>query len=275
MLRRLSPGHFVVPLVAVALTVLAPAPASAQLGVIEAFARRVTDLSFNASLGGLSPSSPEARGDAFDVRGFGLELLFEIGTVQEVTGPAPPARDSAELVWREMVVVAGPDGVDTTFVYDVVEPPPPSAPTREIWTFEMGIGYGQVTGFGSGDPTIDLRGQIRDLPSASLYANYVPAGFYLGLRSGFMALRGLRAYDTAGEAYSGIADSFLLAGLLGTSVEVMSLDVFAEAAYSIRSFPSVEWRAVSSGTSLPLNLPRELSLSGWSVAVGVQFAMGS
>ena len=274
MSRRPSSAHLAVPVLALALCAFAPAPASAQLGVIEAFARRVTDLSFNASLGGLSPSSPEARGDAFDVRGFGLELLFEIGTVEEVTGSAPAARDTADLVWTEMVVVVGPDGVDTTFVYDVVEPPPPSAPTREIWTFEMGIGYGQVTGFGSGDPTIDLRGQIRDLPSASLYANYAPSGIYLGLRSGFMALRGLRAYDTAGEAYSGIADSFLLAGLVGTSVEVLSINVFGEVAYSVREFPSVEWRAVRSTTPLPVNLPRELSLSGWSIQVGVQFGMG-
>ena len=261
--------------IAVPLLVLVATPASAQLGAIEAFARRVTDLSFNASLGGLSPGSDEVRADAFGLRGFGLELLFEIGTVGETLGPAPVVQDTAELRWTEMVVVVGPDGADTTYVYEVVEPSPPPIPTRPIWTFEMGIGYGQLTGFESGDPTLDLRGQVRELPSASLYASYEPIGAYFGLRSGFMSLRALRAYDPAGVAFSGLADTFLMAGLIGNSVEVLGLNVFAEVAYSIRSFPSVEWKPVSPGGGLPLNLPRELSFSGWSIGTGVQFRMGA
>ncbi|MDH3271753.1 MAG: hypothetical protein OEN56_10490 [Gemmatimonadota bacterium] len=271
--RRALVTHSV-PFLAI-LTFLCPGDANAQLGAIEAFARRVTDLSFNAHLGGLSPASDEVRADAFGLRSFGLELLFEIGTVDEVTGPAPTVTDTVALAWTEMVVVVGEDGVDTTYVYEVAPAPTPAAPTRTIWTFEMGLGYGQTFGFESPDPDIDLRGQVRDLPAASLYASYEPVGFYIGLRSGFMRIQGLQAFDAAGDAFSGKSESFLLAALVGNSVEVLGLNIFLEAAYSVRSFPSVEWRAVQSSVPVNLDLPRELSLSGWSVGTGVQFKIGS
>lgn len=265
---------FVLPL-AVSAMLVAPHAASAQLGAIEAFARRVTDLSFNAGVGGLRGGNDGVRADDFGIRSYGLELLFEVGTIVETLGPAPAVQDTAQLSWTEMVVVVGENGVDTTYVYEVSEPPAPSAPTRPIWTFEMGIGYGQIVGFESSDPDLDLRGQVRELPSATLYANYEPLGFYIGLKSGFMTLRGLRAYDTSGTAFSGTADTFLLGGLVGKSVEVLGLNLLAEAGYAVRTFPSVEWRGVLTNTPLPLNLPREISVTGWSVGLGLQFVIGN
>lgn len=253
----------------------APKGASAQLGAIEAFARRVTDLSFNAHVGGLAPGSDEVRSDGVGLRSFGLELLFEIGSVEEPLGQAPAVEDSVTLAWTEMVVVVGEDGsVDTTYVYEVGPPPRPAPPTRTIWTFEMGIGYGQTVGFESGDPSLDMRGQVRDLPSASIYASYEPLGGYFGLRSGFMRLQGLQVYDQADAVYAGEAESFLLAALVGHSVEVVGITIFVEAAYTVRSFPSVEWRSVDRSTPLNPALPRKLSLSGWTVGTGVQFGIG-
>ena len=258
------------------LAAVSPAAASGQLGAIEAFARRVTDLSFNAALGGLSPSSPEVHADAFGLKSFGLELLFEIGSVREPIGPTPEPGDSVALNWTEMTVVVDEDGADTTYVYEVGPAPVPVAPTRPIWTFEMGIGYGQTFGWESGrNSQLDLRGQVRDLPAASLYASYDPVGFYLGLRSGFMRLQGLQAFTTDGEAFAGEAESFLLAALAGHSVEVLGLNFFLEGAYSVRSFPSVEWTSVSRTAPLDPTLPRELSLSSWTLALGVQFAIGN
>lgn len=252
-----------------------PSTASGQLGAIEAFARRVTDLSFNAALGGLSPGSSEVQADAFGLKSFGLELLFEIGSVRRPIGPVPEAADSVALRWTEMTVVVDEDGADTTYVYEVGPAPVPRAPTRPIWTFEMGIGYGQTFGWESGNPQLDLRGQVRDLPAASLYASYDPVGFYLGLRSGFMRIQGLQAFAPDGEAFAGEAESFLLAALAGHAVEVLGLNFFLEGAYSVRSFPSVEWRSVSRTTPLPTTLPRELSLSSWTLAFGVQFGIGN
>jgi hypothetical protein len=270
--RYAPPGACTLVLV---ITLWTPLPATAQLGAIEAFARRVTDLSFNAHIGGLAPSSDEVRTDGAALRSYGLELLFEIGSVDEVVGSAPEVQDSVTLNWTEMTVVVGEDGsVDTTYVYEVGPPRRPPARTRTIWTFEMGLGYGQTVGFESGDPTLDLRGQIRDLPAASIYASYEPIGAYFGLRSGFMRLRGLQVYDESDAVFAGDADSFLLAALVGDAVEVVGINIFIEAAYSVRSFPSVEWRSVDRSSPLNPALPRKLSLSAWTLGTGVQFGIG-
>ena len=253
----------------------APPSLSAQLGAIEAFARRVTDLSFYANVGGLAPGSGEIEADPFEIRSFGVELFFEIGTVEEVTGPPPPVSDTATVTWTEMIVVRGDQGVDTTYVYEVGPPPRPEAPTRVLWTFEMGLGYGQLVGFDAAAEGLELRGQVRDLPSASLYANYDPLGFYLGLRSGFMKVQGLQLFDEEGNPFNGSAESFLMAVMLGQSREVLGINVFMEGAYSVRYFPSVDWRGAVSGVPLPVERPRELSFSGWSVGVGVQFGLGT
>ncbi len=62
--------------------------------------------------------------------------------------------------------------------------------------------------------------------------------------------------------------------MLGQSVEVLGINVFIEGAYSVRYFPSIEWRTVEFGASLAPNLPRELSFSGWSIGTGIQFGVG-
>ncbi|HUF75192.1 MAG TPA: hypothetical protein VMM35_02895 [Longimicrobiales bacterium] len=271
--RRLSSGHLCLALAVASFS--APVPVTAQLGAIEAFARRVTDLSFNAHLGGLAPKSDEVRADAAGLRSFGLELLFEIGTVERPTGPAPPVADTATLTWTQMIVEVGPDGVDTTYLYEVRRPTRPGPPMRPIWTFEMGIGYNQLFGFDAGDPSFDMRGQVRDLPAATLYASYEPLGFYFGLRSGFMQVQGLQVYNEAGEVFAGKADAFLLGGLVGRSTEILGINLFVEGAYSIRSFPSVEWRSLQSGIPLDRGLPRDLSFTSWSIGTGIQFGMGS
>lgn len=270
---ELSRGYTLALMVALAL-ILGPRPVSAQLGAIEAFARRVTDLSFYVNLGGLAPGSNEVDAKAFDLRSFGVELFFQIGTVDEVTGPVPEVTDTATLTWTEMVVVKSENGVDTTYLYEVDPPAQGIAPTRTLWTFELGLGYGQLVGFDSGDETLDLHGQVRDLPSVSLYANYDPMGFYFGLRSGFMKLQGLQAFNEDGDAFTGEGESFLAALLLGQAVEVLGINVFIEGAYSVRYFPSIEWRTVAFGASLAPNLPRELSFSGWSIGTGIQFGVG-
>jgi hypothetical protein len=268
-----SRGHLLLILAVASLST--PVPATAQLGAIEAFARRVTDLSFNAHLGGLAPKSDEVRADAAGLRSFGLELLFEIGTVQRPTGPATAVADTAALTWTQMIVEVGPDGVDTTYLYEVRRPARPGPPMRTIWTFEMGIGYSQLFGFDAGAPGFDMRGQIRDLPAATLYATYEPLGFYFGLRSGFMQAQGLQVYNPTGDVFAGRADAFLLGGLVGRSTEILGISFFVEGAYSIRSFPSVEWRSLQLGMALDRELPRHLSFSSWSIGTGIQFGMGS
>lgn len=125
---------------------------------MEAFARRVTDVSFFAATGGFLPGSNDLRAGDYGLASYGLELLFEIGTVSRpAPGAVPVQQDSASLDWVETTVVLRDGLADTTNVYEVRRIPP-LVPTDTIWLFELGLGYGQMSGFESADPNADLRG---------------------------------------------------------------------------------------------------------------------
>lgn len=253
-----------------ALALLCPAPASAQFGALEALARNVTDLSFFGGVGGLVPAADEMAGEGAGNFSFGVELLFEIASVER---PIPGARrpvqpDSVRLAWTRMEVVRSEEGVDTVYYYDVQPVSSPPAPTETIWSVELGIGYGQISGFDLADPSLKLRGSVRDLPAASVYASYEPWSTYFGIRTGFMRTKGLQVLDRdGGESFDGDGEAFLAAGLLGYAWSLSDFWAFLESAYTIRYFPSVQW----SGGALPAGVPTDLRLSGWSVTAGIQF----
>jgi hypothetical protein len=254
-------------LVAAAGATLIPAPAAAQYGFLGSLANRFSDLSFFANAGGLLPEHDAVRADR--LKSFGLEILFEIGTVTRQAGPAPVPTDSVRVVWREMRVERTAEGVDTVNIYDV-ERVTASAPTVDVWTFEIGLGYGQMSGFDVREPTIEMKGSIRDLPAVSLYASYDASGTYFGLRSGLMETSALQVIDEGGEAYKGSAKSFMAGLLVGQAWSIAGLNLFVEGAYMMRDFPSVEWAS----STPPPGTPRSMNLSGWSLGGGVQFNVG-
>ena len=279
--------------VALALLGVTPQAAYAQFGAVEALARRVQDLSFYANLGGLLPSSDEVDADRFQLTQYGVELLFGISVVERscarrVAGwcPAPrggdpqvragPPQTDTLLTWVERQVVTRGGTSDTTDIYDVeVVPRRVPMAVDTIWEFEMGLGYGQLLGFEEKDPTIDLRGSVRELPAVSLYAVHYPSRAYVGLRSGYLKLHSLQAIQegTPGEdasVFKGKAESFLLGAALGTWVDVSEVSLLLEASYAVRSFPSIEW----SGSTLPAELPRKLNLNSWMIGTGVQIPIG-
>lgn len=265
-MNRLIPP---LPLLALLPLLLAPTSASAQLGAVEAFARRVTDLSFYVGGGGLLGASEDLTSDDIGMMSFGVELLFEVAEITrpvEGAAPAPPA-DSVRRVWTGMEVIVTEEGVDTVYRYEIepVEPPPP--PREAVWIMEVGIGYGQIQGFDLENPSLEMNGSVRNLPAVTLYASYEPWGNYFGFRTGFMKTEALQVVDGDGNTFSGESESFLLAGIVGYAWSVSDLWFFAEAGYSFRSFPSVEWR----GGPLPPGVPLELDLSGWSISTGLQF----
>jgi hypothetical protein len=266
--RRYAPHAPVGWLLALALFALTPQPAVGQLGVFDALGQRFSDVSFFGSVGGLLPTSNEVTSDRLWT--FGIEALFEIGTVSRpVAGAIAPARDSVELRWTGREVVRRGSTTDTVDTYEVRKVVP-EVPEVTLWTFEVGVGYGQLTGFDASEEGLSLKGAVRDLPALSLYATYEPVGAYFGLRSGFMRFQGLQLIDPAGVSYAGQAESFLAGLILGQSFDVMGLLLFAEGAYTFRFFPSVSW----SGDMPPVGTPREISLSNWSVGTGIQFGVG-
>jgi hypothetical protein len=251
--------------VAALLTALTPATGSAQIGIFDALARRFSDVSFYGNIGGLAPSTPDVRADRLSA--FGIEVLVSIGTITRNTGPAVRG-DSAVLRWTGMQVVRRATGVDTINTYDV-RPGTVRQPSEEVWSLELGLGYGQMAGFRSNVEQLDLRGSVRDLPTVSLYASYVPTGTYVGLRSGFMKLQALQLYHEDGRSWAGEADSFLGGMAVGQIIDLLNLSFFAEVGYAWRPFPSIRW----TGGTLPATAPRELSLHSWTFGAGVQFAL--
>ncbi|MEK9501599.1 hypothetical protein WI372_11465 [Gemmatimonadota bacterium DH-20] len=245
-----------------------PVAASGQLGAIEGLASRVSDLGFYATFGTVGDGGP-IESDAFGVASYGLEVLFEVGAIEREVGVREPSVDSVQIEWVGMVVERSGRRADTTWTYEVVPAPEPAPRMETLWTFELGLGYGEISGYRASEPGIDLRGVVRELPSISLYASYAPLGFYAGLRSGFMRLQGLQLYlDDDSSPITGDADSFLAGVLVGQVVEVLGLDFFVEGAWTVRDFHSVEWSAPP-----PASL-RSIDLTGWSVGTGVQFSVG-
>jgi hypothetical protein len=261
-------GRYLVGAVFAALSLsLVPGVASAQLGIYDALARRFSDVSFFANSGGLYPTTQEVRTDR--ITSFGIEVLLEIGSVSRPTGPRPERTDTVRVTWREMQVVTTQAGVDTINTYSV-ERVTPQQPTRDVWVFEMGLGYGQLAGFDARQPGIDLRGTVRDLPALALYANYEPTGTFFGVRSGLMRFQGLQAFDAEGRSFVGEAENFSAGLVLGEAIEIAGISFFVEGAYTFRHFPSIRW----TGAQLPDGVPRAINLSGWTVGGGIQFAVG-
>ena len=257
-------------LVGVAVVVLAamlPSPASAQYGFLGSLGSRFSDLSFFGEIGWLKSSDEGISGEK--VRSFGMEVLFTVGTVTRETGPAPTPEDSVRLVWRESRVERTAEGVDTVDIYDV-ERIETSAPIETVWTFELGLGYGQLTGFDTSAEGLELKGAVRNLPAVSLYASYEGSGTYFGVRSGLMEFTGLQIVDGEGGSWAGDGRSFLTGLLVGQAWSVAELNFFIEGGYTIRDFPSVEW----SGTPPP-ETPRSIDVSGWSLGTGIQFGIGN
>ena len=144
------------------------------------------------------------------------------------------------------------------------------------WGFELALGYGQLSGFEAEDPSLDLRGAVRALPSIAAYASReraMPLGFddfYVGLHTGFLQTANMQAYDAEGRQYSLDGETFEFGISLGLYNRT---GFFVEPSYRFRYFPSLSWTFPDGVEALPAGWPRSLNLSGPSLAVGYQFSL--
>lgn len=146
--------------------------------------------------------------------------------------------------------------------------------SSERMLLELALGTGYVRGFSSREPSIDIRGAVRAVPTVGVYASHLQAidsGAvvpFAGVQVGLSELWNVQAYDAEGNEYALAGSTYELGASLGLAVDAGPLDgLFVEGSYRHRRFPSVDW----AGDRVEPGWPREIDLSAWFVSVGWQF----
>jgi hypothetical protein len=225
-----------------------PASASAQIGGFDQLFDRITDISVFGTRSWLHPKpktltagTPGESVKGGPLPGYGLELSFKVGEVERISGRR-------------------------------------RADTTSLVLFELALGYSQISGFRAQDTTFDFRGALRELPSLTVYASWLPdrrVSFYTGIRSGFAELHNAQFYDSGddGPVYP-IEAQTIQAGLVaGIFAEVFNLDFLLEPSYVYRKFPSL--KIDTEALVIPKRFPREFDFSGFVLSFGVQVPIGS
>ena len=146
-------------------------------------------------------------------------------------------------------------------------------PSPTFATLELALGTSFVRGFEAREPTLDLRGAARSLPTVSLYAalnQNAALSPYLGANFGVLQLWNARAYDPEGAEYAVSGETYEFGGGVGLYLERWVRGLFAEVSYRRRSFSSLDWEFPGDVAALPAGWPRTLNLSGVQFSVGWQ-----
>jgi hypothetical protein len=227
-------------------------PAECQFTFIERLVDRFSDFNVNLIYGSLSPRAPGLtagpRGHpprAWGLRGIGVEFAFGVG---EITREPEPADSGAA---------------------EETEP-------ETIAYFDLALGYSQLWGLQATDPTYQFTGAVRELPNATMYVSFYPQRLYtpyLGLRTGLVQLHQASIYDDSLQTslrpqYPVHAQTFQLAAVGGVITYLFGLNMFGELSYTRRYFAGLVYTARDN--LVPARFPRELDVSGYQIAVGVQ-----
>ncbi len=143
------------------------------------------------------------------------------------------------------------------------------------WAFHFVLAYSQLTGFHAQNPSLDLRGSVREFPRLAWFAQWHPErrlSPYAGLHMGLLQLQSAALYDSAGAYYPIQGSTWEIGVAAGVVTNVSAgtewLGIFVEPAYTLRNFPSVDWGAQK---TIPQRFPRSLRFTGWEIAVGLAF----
>jgi hypothetical protein len=272
----------------------ATTPCGAQIPLVEGVLKNVTDVGIYASYGWLRPTSDIIRLGTSTKQeglyGYGLELSLLIGAA---TAKKEAKVENQDKIKRDTSDKEQPDKPKTT--YKVVEmtvttnrttgkpdttlkltpeTKPPTEKPDTTWLFELSLGYGQLVGFQAQDPTLDLRGTVREFPTVSVYASSQNSPVYFGIRSGLIGLHQTAVYEGSGRVESVGGQTFSLGGVFGLAAGLPAgLTAFAEAAYTLRYFPNLDYKTPQ--TNLPASYPRTLNFSGFSISAGFQIEVNT
>jgi hypothetical protein len=291
-------SHFRVPLATSLLLIVVSFRLEGQFNTLEKVLSKVESVNFFYLYAGFEPrstvlttSDPSQIPNQSGLNGFGFEVSIGVG---ETLGRPDstrcrayrrkPAPDS--LAKRTDTLVTATDtleittdlpgsGVNSQPVATHVKTKPrakePCRLRERTASYELAVGYSQLTGFKAQDTSFQLYGSLRELPAVAFYATLnpdKPVNFYAGVRAGLAELHSLRAYDTTNVVYVGNATTFQAGLAVGVVAEIGPLELFLEPSYNIRRFPSIEWTPVTN--MVPERFPRELQMSSWQFAVGFQ-----
>lgn len=260
--------------------------ARGQLG-IESLFKDVNDVSFFFSCWSARSAIMTAGNCPSGRHGFGVEVTYDLGRlpfqksaqVKRVDTTWTGGTASCETPIDASGKSGGPCRYEATYVLKQTTTPP----VRYIGV-EFGFGYSQFSGFRSAVPGLEINGSVREFPSAAIYGslNVGDAGPilsnlspYIGLRSGLVQLVNASLYDRYSAdtltSYSGAGTTFQAGVAGGIAYSVGGrVNVYYEGQYNYRRFPSVQW-AASGSPRVRTVFPRDLSFSGPSHSVGVQF----
>lgn len=141
-------------------------------------------------------------------------------------------------------------------------------------TFELALGTNVVQGFEATEPSLDLRGSLRSLPTISVYASRLgtpdtsPIIPYLGANFGVLSLWNAHGYLPDGTVIALDGETFELGASAGVYASKGPLaGLYIEFSYRHREFESLTWDT----PQLAEGWPRSLNASGGFVSVGWQF----
>lgn len=254
--------------------------ALAVLGSVSLTHRAAAQIGFESLLGSISDIdvsftcwSTSADLKASDCpgrkNGYGVEVLWAITRL-----PLTTPTTKTEWVPSERTVTTSDGRTETT----VKEIQKQTRVARYSVALELGLGYGQFSGFQSADTLFEISGTVREIPSVAIYGTFEGPFFkyvqpYVGVRSGLIQLKGVQlrtpAVGDSTSVYSGTGDVFQIGGVLGLTAGGDRLSAFLEGTLNLRRFSSVQWNA-GAGARQPEFFPTSLDFSGPSLSLGIQ-----
>jgi len=150
------------------------------------------------------------------------------------------------------------------------------------WGAELAVGYDflNLRATTRSNGRYETLGSIQTLPSITLYVSREVQGRatgYVGLGTGFVTLKNVRAYDSDGRVYAIAGDTWGLTPSLGVTYSLRERDergpgvsIFFETSYEVRNFPSIAYTLPPDVKTLPSDLPRSLRASGMVLNLGLE-----
>jgi hypothetical protein len=146
---------------------------------------------------------------------------------------------------------------------------------------ELGLGASYLRGLTDKSGDYDFNAGIRSFPTISAYLVEIPfwptAGLeaYTGASIGLIELQNGQMYDTAGVERGVGGSTFEFGGTIGLYKQAFpGIGVFTEASQRWRRFSSLNYEAsAGNDDKVPTTWPRELDLSGFTLAAGLQFRL--